>query len=161
MQTFLPDADFAVTASTLDRLRLNKQALEGWQIMLTNLKLNPAGEFREPKGWFNHPAVVMWRGYELSLLDYIRAMVVEWQSRGYKSTILDKAERTIDVAFEEGLIAHAGAPGWMLDSARCEPVFSSHRKALLAKNYEWYSQFGWAEDEGSQPEGYEYVWEVA
>jgi hypothetical protein len=159
MQTFLVDNDFAVTATVLDRQRLNKQALEAWQIMLTNLRLDPAGNFRQPKGWFNHPAVVMWRGYEVALHSYIDAMVSEWVARGYKSTILDKATATLNVGFEEGLVASADRPEWMVDSGRSEAVFSSHRRALLCKNYEWYSQFEWDEDFGKQPEGYEYVWE--
>ena len=41
MQTFLPVPSFTETAQVLDKQRLNKQALEAWQIMMTNLKLDP------------------------------------------------------------------------------------------------------------------------
>jgi ATP-dependent exoDNAse (exonuclease V) beta subunit len=97
MQTFLtqPYLDFGLSARELDRQRLNKQALEAWQIMMTNLKMDPFGNYREPRGWRNHPAVVMWRGYEVTLFNYIKAMTDEWTYRGYKTTILDKARTTI------------------------------------------------------------------
>jgi hypothetical protein len=82
MQTFVPlTSSNADIARVLDNKRLNKQALEGWQILMTLLELDPAGEHREPKGWRNHPAVKMWRGHELALYDYVVAMVTEWKRR--------------------------------------------------------------------------------
>lgn len=151
MQTFMPSADFAECARMLDNKRLNKQALEAWQIMMTNMRVDPEGNPREPKGWYNHPAVRVWRGHEHALLEYIEAMVTEWWSRGYKSTILDKARFTITHCKSDS----REVPGWVLR----EDVQSSHRTALLCKNYEWYSQFGWPEDTGVAPESYEYIWE--
>lgn len=163
MQTFLPSMDFAQTAEILDRQRLNKQALEAWQIMMTNLKLDPEGNHREPKGWYNHPATLMWRGHEMALLGYIRAMVSEWILRGYKSTILDKAEATLAQGIKNGLVVypHGDLPQWANDPEKAEAIASSHRRALLSKNYQWYKKFSWPEDTGSKPEEYEYVWEVA
>lgn len=162
MQTFIPHSDFAMTASVLDNQRLNKQALEGWQIMLTNLSLDPEGNHREPKGWRNHPAVKMWRGYEYALAYYIEVMVDEWKRRGYKSTISDKAWATYDHAIDRNLIDfesnYTDLPAWFSDKALLESITSSHRTALLSKNYEWYSQFGWREDSGVAPASYEYVW---
>ena len=162
MQTFLPYAttDFADVAKVLDNQRLNKQALEGWQIMMTLLELDPAGNHRTPKGWVNHPAVKMWRGYESALLNYIVEMVIEWKHRGYKSTIADKAMATYDRAVDLGLVWDNGSadlPHWMH-----EPIYdalaSSHRTALLVKNYEWYSQFGWDEGLDVRPTEYDYIW---
>jgi hypothetical protein len=161
MQTFMPYADFEQTASVLDNQRLNKQALEGWQILMTNLALDPAGDHRQPKGWVNHPAVKLWKGNESALLNYIGAMVYEWKSRGYKSTIYDKAEQTFERAVELGLVKDeqpAPLPWWMFDQPLLESITASHRLALLCKNYEWYSQFGWEQDKGTQPSHYEYVW---
>ncbi len=144
----------------LDNQRLNKQALEGWQIMMTLLELDPAGNHRQPKGWVNHPAVKMWRGHESGLLNYIVEMVVEWKRRGYKSTIADKAMATYDRAIDLGLVWENGTadlPDWMY-----EPIYdalaSSHRVALLTKKYEWYSQFDWEEDNGVAPTQYDYIW---
>jgi len=161
MQTFLPYADYAATAAVLDNQRLNKQALEAWQIMMTLLALDPAGDYREPKGWRNHPAVKLWRGHESALLDYTGAMVTEWVSRGYKSTIYDKAQATYEVALLRGLVNDdqpTEQPDWANDPTFLDRFTSSHRTALLAKNYEWYKQFGWPEDTGVAPTAYEYVW---
>ena len=147
----------------LDRQRLNKQALEAWQIMMTNLKLDPEGNPREPKGWYNHPAALMWKGHEMALLEYIRAMVSEWILRGYKSTILDKAEATMATAIDRGLVVYpyADMPRWYKVPRTLNAITKSHRLALLSKNYEWYSRWGWKEDTGTPPESYEYVWREA
>lgn len=160
MQTFMPYANFEQTAKVLDNKRLNKQALEGWQIMMTNLGLDPQGNFRESKGWRNHPAVKMWRGHEQALLNYIGAMVVEWKSRGYNSTIFDKAERTYEQALSLGLVDDeqpAPLPAWLTNEALLDRITSSHRTALLCKDYGHYHQFAWTEDSG-EPHSYDYVW---
>jgi hypothetical protein len=160
MQTFLPYAttDFLKIAESLDNKRLNKQALEGWQILLTLTSLDPEGNNRTPKGWVNHPAVKMWRGSEAMLYTYILAMTYEWVSRGYKTTIGDKATSTLEVAEERGRVGRR-QPVWMLSQDKYDAIASSHRKALLCKDYEWYSQFGWDEDEGVAPTSYEYIWD--
>lgn len=162
MQTFVPlTSSFEDIASVLDNQRLNKQALEGWQILMTLLELDPQGNHRVPKGWVNHPAVKMWRGHEVALYNYIQAMVAEWKNRGFKSTIGDKAHATITRAYQLGLISTPSVPPqWILDSGIYKQVAASHRVALLNKNYEWYSQFGWAEDKGVKPETYDYIWPI-
>jgi hypothetical protein len=159
-------ADHCYTASTLDNLRLNKQALEGWQILLTLLELDPDGEYRQPRGWVNHPAVKMWRDHELALYDYILAMVDEWKRRGYKTTIGDKATSTMQVAWENNLLPNHNVdntPSWMRNKDLLDLIVRSHRQALLCKSYEHYSQFDWAEDTGepSSHYSYEYVWGVS
>lgn len=163
MQTFVPlTSSFDDIAHTLDRARLNKQALEGWQILMTLLELDPQGNHRVPKGWVNHPAVKMWRGHEVTLYLYIQAMVAEWKRRGYNSTIGDKAQATMNTAISIGLVSLEKSlpPKWLSDSSVFKKVASSHRIALLNKDYEWYSQFEWPEDTGSRPETYEYLWPV-
>jgi hypothetical protein len=162
MQTFVPLTSTATDiAKVLDNKRLNKQALEGWQILMTLLELDPQGNHRVPKGWYNHPAVKMWRGHEMALFMYIYAMVEEWKSRGYKSTIATKAWGTVQVAMERKLITdEITAPAWLEDKNLFEQIASSHRLALLNKDYEWYSQFGWPEDTGARPDTYEYIWPV-
>ena len=82
MQTFLPDHSYFVSARILDRQRLGKQRVEAYQI-LRALR-------GESKGWVNHPATRMWRGYERSLILYTQVMCDEWTSRGYKDSIKDK-----------------------------------------------------------------------
>ena len=162
MQTFVPLIGSADTAKVLDRARLNKQALEGWQILMTLTELDPQGNHRVPKGWVNHPAVKMWRGYEGALTLYVLAMVREWERRGYKSTIALKALSTYIQAVKMGKIKHSTQlPPWMKDSKHFRDIASSHRMALLSKDYEWSSQFGWAEDKGVRPDSYDYIWPVA
>ena len=71
MQTFLPSSNFITASQMLDSKRLNKQILEGYQILNVLSGQSPTG------AWRNHPAVRMWAGHELSLLTYIRAMIAE------------------------------------------------------------------------------------
>lgn len=162
MQTFLPltTNDFASIAKTLDNKRLNKQALEGWQILMTLTKLDPEGNHREPKGWVNHPAVKMWRGYETALLQYILAMTNEWKLRGYKTTIGDKAIGTHAIASALGRVGSDEMPEWLQDTVMFSLISKTHRQALLVKEYSWYHQFEWPEDTGVAPTEYEYVWPI-
>lgn len=162
MQTFVPlTSSFEDIAKVLDNKRLNKQALEGWQILMNLLQLDPQGNHRISKGWSNHPAVKMWRGHEVTLYMYIEAMVNEWKRRGFKSTIGDKAKATMMQAIKLGLVDDLPTnPNWIRDMQTFNQIASSHRLALLNKDYEWYSQFGWREDPGQRPETYEYIWPV-
>jgi len=160
MQSFLTNTEsFELTASNLDNKRLHKQTLEAWQCLLTMCKLDPEGNNREPKGWSAHPVVKMWRGHETLLVSYISATYFEWRGRGFKSTLLDKTNRTYEKALELGRVREElTVPRWMLDTAYYSELCSRHRTALLCKNYTWYSQFGWAEDTGTAPETYAYLW---
>jgi hypothetical protein len=102
----------------------------------------------------------MWRGHEPLLWVYVMCMVREWKSRGFNSTIGDKVTETIRQAYDKGRITTFGSvPSWMQDKAKFAEIATTHRQALLTKDYEWYSQFSWAEDTGTRPESYEYVWE--
>jgi hypothetical protein len=82
MQTFLPYEDFAKSAQCLDRQRLGKQRVEVLQILKA---LNG-----ETSGWANHPATRMWRGSESYLIEYGKAICLEWIGRGYKDTCYGK-----------------------------------------------------------------------
>jgi hypothetical protein len=162
MQTFVPLFGSTDTAQVLDRARLNKQALEGWQILMNLVQLDPQGNHRVSKGWSNHPAVKMWRGHEGALVSYILKMVMEWEKRGYKSTIGLKTLTTYFQAVKLGRITKESHryPAWMKDRELFAQISSSHRTALLSKDYEWYSQFSWPEDDGKRPDTYTYVWPV-
>lgn len=78
MQTFLPFSDFQKSAEILDWRRLGKQRLESNQIL--NI-IEKGGK------WENHPAVLMWVGYEELLKLYRNIMIKEWVRRGYKNTM--------------------------------------------------------------------------
>ena len=175
MQTFLPltqsDIDninneelapirnaFTNIAKSLDNKRLFKQALEGWQILLNLLEIDPQGNPRTPKGWSNHPAVKMWRGSEVMLAHYVWTMITEWKSRGFKTTLHEKLQSTVNTALTQGLNYRNAIPLWMRDKDMLTRIAASHRLALLVKQYEWYKQFNWPEDSGTEPTSYEYVW---
>lgn len=159
MQTFLTDPDFNVSAQHLDRMRLGKQRVECWQIY--QALINPK------YGWQNHPAVRMWRGYELCLLRYSECICFEWLRRGYKDTMMSR--------FTLAKNGYSGypIPGWLTND-----LFTTHRSNLLRKVREaqdkakanptnprllktavylkhWYAQFKWTE-----PDNLPYLWPV-
>jgi hypothetical protein len=75
-------------------------------------------------------------------------------------TVFDKAERTYERAVSLGLVDDeqpAPLPAWLTDEPLLDRITSSHRTALLCKDYGWYHQFAWAEDSG-EPSTYDYVW---
>lgn len=120
MQTFLPYPDFEQTARVLDYKRLGKQRVEAYQIMriLTGVT--------KTKGWRNHPAVLMWRGYEPALAEYGRLICLEWTGRGYGDTLLPNFEQ------------HANSdslPYWLGD----ERLHISHQSNLIRKDFEFYA----------------------
>ena len=82
MQTFLPYSSFIKSVRCLDRQRLGKQRVEALQILNA---LNG-----KSKGWTNHPATKMWRGYEEALCLYKDLCIQEWMERGYKNTMFCK-----------------------------------------------------------------------
>lgn len=139
MQTFLPYADFEESASCLDNRRLGKQRVEVLQILrvLTG----------KTNGWSNHPAVKMWRGFEVALANYGLFICWEWQGRGYKDTCFCK----IHDLFPDGRIAGLTItyPVWLGD----DNFHRAHRSNLLRKDETFYRQFGW-----NEPMDLPYVW---
>ena len=141
MQTFLPYPDFLRSAECLDYRRLGKQRIETKQIWLTLMGQGKGS------GWKNHPAVLMWKGYEDALIWYGEIMCREWIKRGYNDTTLPwimaikservKVRKTIPM------------PPWLGVKA----FHSAHRQTLLSKDLTHYGQFGWTE----VPK-YEYWW---
>jgi hypothetical protein len=127
MQSFLPLPDFVESARVLDNKRLGKQRVECKQILKA---------LNDPNyGWQNHPAVKMWRGYETALEAYMNVCITEWVKRVFKNNM---PLCTYGNTYPLGLVF----PDWFCDSrfhaARCA--------ALLFKDYNWYSRFGWKEE---------------
>ena len=129
MQTFLPYPDFIRSAQTLDWKRLGKQRVEGMQLLkaiLGERKLD--GNFYN--GWTNHPATKMWSSYPDALKVYTNSMINEWILRGYKNNIqLYEVPRNYTI------------PDWLGN----EFFHASHRSNLLRKDFNYYSQYGWQE----------------
>jgi hypothetical protein len=123
MQTFLPYPEFDKSATVLDRQRLGKQRVEAYQIIRSITFSN---------GWSHHPIVKMWTGFENALKLYSNAMVTEWIRRGYRNNMEIYNLNGCEIAF----------PWWLGN----DEFHASHRAALLAKNYEYYSKYGWIEE---------------
>ena len=139
MQTFLPYDSFKESARVLDRQRLGKQRVEAYQILRA---LNG-----ESKGWVNHPATNMWRGYEKSLVVYGTTICAEWKARGYK----DAMQARIGEYFYKFPESEDGLPSWFGN----DEFHLSHRSNLVRKFPEHYLQY-WP---GMSPD-LEYVWPV-
>ena len=142
MQTFMPYSNFKQTAKCLDYRRLGKQRVEAHQILNTlNFKRQGITHKNGRKiGWMNHPAVLMWEGYEESLKQYMNVMIQEWIDRGYNNTMRKYPIR------KKNLIH----PQWIT-----KDFIKAHRSNLLRKDNEYYSQFNW-----NVPDDLEYVWPV-
>lgn len=123
MQTFLPYPSLRQTGMCLDYRRLGKQRVEAYQI------LNILTGKTDKLGWRSHPAVLMWKGYELMLGVYMDTMIDCWIERGYRNNMRKTG------------FTNAVAPPWF----GSEALHASHRSNLLRKDPTYYGAFGWAE----------------
>ena len=130
MQTFLPYPEFHKSAAVLDRQRLGKQRVEAYQIIRA---ISFGG------GWSNHPIVKMWTGFENALKLYSNAVITEWIRRGYRNSLEIYNLSDLKIIY----------PWWL----GIEKFHAAHRAALLAKDYGYYSKYGW-----SEAPGIKYVW---
>ena len=133
MQTFLPFKDFDLSAQALDSKRLNKQILEGYQILKVLSSDDPRA------AWRNHPAVKMWRGSEHGLLDYVMAMVAEADKRGIK---IDKNLANIEALLaSNGEYWGTGYPAWYHNDTKMRRLTNSHQANLYRKDPMYYIEF--------------------
>jgi len=132
MQTFLPYAGFRSSMQVLDYRRLGKQRVEARQILT-------ALEFGSVSRWRNHPAVLMWKGYEWALQLYSNEAILEWSKRGYKNTMTLFSVDMSAVIY----------PKWIGNTT----FHASHRSNLLRKDPIYYAQFNWRE-----PSDLPYFW---
>lgn len=131
MQTFLPSGSPIFAAQALDNKRLNKQILEGYQILKV-LATNG-------KAWRNHPAVLMWEGHEGSLLVYVRDMITEAKHRGIKT---ENNEANINtLASQYGNQWDDSKPDWMRDKQKLSKVIATHRANLYRKDPIYYAEY--------------------
>lgn len=133
MQTFLPFKSFYHTAQALDNKRLNKQILECYQI------LNVLSNDDPHAGWRNHPAVKMWRGFEMGLYQYAMVMIEEANNRGIKT---ENNLRNLDNLNERAYKNWGyGMPFWMDDKKVMARVTTTHKANLYRKDPEYYHEF--------------------
>jgi hypothetical protein len=132
MQTFLPYADFERSARALDPKRLGKQRVETIQVVRALT--------RPGYGWANHPAVLMWRGFEEALGRYGFTCCDVWCELGFADTCgatigADLRAFGIDRVRSQPELAAAGVlPPWLGDEA----LHRSHRSALVRKDPTYY-----------------------
>lgn len=132
MQTFLPYADFERSARTLDHKRLGKQRVETIQVVRALT--------RPGYGWANHPAVLMWRGFEEALGRYGFTCCRAWVELGFgDSCALTigtdlRAAGVETVRTQTGLAGADALPPWLGDEA----LHRSHQSALVRKDQEHY-----------------------
>jgi hypothetical protein len=112
---------------------------------------------RTSYGWANHPAVLMWKGYEEGLGRYGLTVCEVWTGLGFGDTCAAslgedlRAAGVTTVRTQEEL-AHAGAlPGWLGD----EELHRSHQSSLLRKDPGHYRRLF-----RGVPDDLPYVWPV-
>lgn len=137
MQTFLPYRSFEQSAAVLDRQRLGKQRVEGLQILkvLTG----------QTQAWQHHPAVLMWKGHERALRQYVLLVCLEWVSRGYQDTVWDRVQE----------IPLPRRSGIKMPKHFTRAFFRSHQSNLVRKDPAYYRKYF-----PNVPEDLPYVWPV-
>ncbi len=154
MQTFLPYADYGQSAASLDQKRLGKQRVEAYQVLLqlTGIRMVDFPNWEPREGRWNHPAMAMWAGHEVELVEYIRACCDEWTSRGYRDNCRVKSEFVLELARDDSWSTEK--PAWI----GVEEIHRTHRSNLLRKDPEFYiSHF--PEDMPKPGEDFlEYIW---
>lgn len=156
MQTFLPFVDFQKSLRVLDYRRLGKQRVEAFQLLCANgykwaltTRTKRTGKIDTPAGWINHPAAIMWRGYDKALCVYMNLCIAEWLDRGYNNTMEIHSYLYNPFFTMKDYREMVTMPKWLGDEA----LHASHRSNLLRKAPEHYGQFGWTESDNL-----EYVW---
>ena len=149
MQTFLPFPDFEASARALDPKRLGKQRVESIQVVRA---LTVPGY-----GWANHPATLMWRGFEEALGRYGFTCCEVWLELGFGDTCAatigaDLRAAGITAVRSQAALAEAGAlPPWLGDA----DLHRSHRSALVRKDPAFYRPLF-----PGVPDDLPYVWPV-
>jgi len=129
MITFLPHANVKKSIECLDTNTLGQQRIDIRTILDTLNPKHPSKHLR----W--HPAVRMWRGYEIMLKGLLDECVMEYMRRGRRNRMVISRVN----------YAQMRIPLWWGG-----PTHGTHRVALMKKNPSWYNQFGWKEPSGQK-----------
>lgn len=136
MQTFLPHSAPAYCAEALDNKRLNKQILEGYQI------LNVLSGQSKSGAWRNHPAVLMWQDSEWNLWSYIQACIKEAVKRGIKT---DKNVSNLNALKDK---CHKNwsenTPVFAKNQEYIKRLIVTHRANLYLKDPIYYAEYQYA-----------------
>jgi hypothetical protein len=136
MQTFLTSTNTLECAQNLDNKRLNKQILEGYQI------LNVLSGKSKTGGWRNHPAVLMWKGYERGLWTYIESMVQVASLRGIKT---ENNVKNLNALYEQCWDDWGdNHPDFWQDENKVMRIITTHRANLFNKDPLYYVKYQYA-----------------
>jgi hypothetical protein len=156
MNTFLPYNDFKKCARILDNKRLNKQILEGTQII--NIILKKVGIIcdEEKKNWWNHPVFNLWmdkkskKFYLCQLIKYLDAFYDEHICRGGKHEYYENKRKdfiTLSIVHEELFASSKKVLKWSSNLHKCmkanlirkdEIYYSKYFKNIKPqKGYDW------------------------
>ncbi len=113
--TFMPYPSFEMSIQCLDNQRCGKQRVEAFQI----LKALFLGG-----GYSNHPATLMWKGYENALIHYYNIAVTEWVRRGQENNM---------PLYSHGEVVMPWWMGW-------DHFHLSHQASLLRKFPDYYER---------------------
>jgi len=149
VQTFLPFPDFEASVRALDPKRLGKQRVETIQVVRALT--------RPGYGWANHPAVLMWRGFEEALGRYGFTCCAVWVELGFGDT----CELTIATDLREAGVAHVRSQAELADAGLLPPwlgdadLHRSHQSSLVRKDPDHYRPLF-----PDVPDDLPYVWPV-
>jgi hypothetical protein len=127
--TFLHEPTFGGCASTLDSKRLNKQLLEGRQILSAIVR---GGR------WSSHPATKMWVGHESLLVDYLEDVMLELRIRRISTG------KNWEAILELDTPKNYNIPSWLDDPMARKAILVTHRGNLYNKDPEHYADY-WRE----------------
>jgi len=136
MQTFLPSSNAITVARWLDNKRLNKQILECYQI------LNVLSGKSKTGGWRNHPAVLMWKGYERGLWQYVQAMIREAKDRGIRTENNEANLNNLKIQCWDTW--GSNPPEFWNDTNKIMRLTTTHKANLFDKDPIYYAKFGYA-----------------
>jgi hypothetical protein len=160
MQTFLAYISFVKSIDCLDYRRHGNQRSEARGIygILTGFKNTGHSKAQQEfllRRYSNHPAVLMWKGYEKQLALYHDIAIALWIKKKYNNNMTplfykcssDDLGRSHSSNYS--VIQHKlGNPYWLT-----EEFCSRHRSNLLRKKPEFYKKYGW-----SEPNNLPYLW---
>lgn len=122
MQVFVPVPDIVESLEILDGPRLRKQRVEAKQLIDTILD-RPTASGKPRKGWYNHPAAVMFRQYLPCLIYYYNMSLVVNEGRGGVNNKLQPEYLPVN-SLDEIVYPH-----WWGD----DEIHKTHRGRLLFK----------------------------
>ena len=129
MQTFLPFFSFEDSAASIDKKRCWKQVVEAKQVLCILHYEGVPSDWKQSKGWLkqgwrNHPAVLMWKGYEDALAIYYNDFL-DYCLKVHKiNTTMEKAQ----------VINRPLYPWWLGE----EKFHRAMRSRLIVKNEAFY-----------------------